>query len=82
MFVFVEEAAGAVGSADVRVGDGGWVGDRLGEAARRSGIGDAPMGPVRVVVPLILAQGVEQVRLVPDAATLIPGASSSPWLRG
>ncbi len=71
MFVFIEEAAEAVPSADVQVCDCGWVGDRLGELAQRSGIRDAPMGPVRVVVPLILPQGVEQVRLVADEMTCI-----------
>jgi hypothetical protein len=41
-----------------------------GERAQWSGIRDAPMGPVRVVVPLVFAQGVEQVRLVPDECAI------------
>jgi len=55
MFVFVEETAGAVVSADAQVRDGGRVGDRLGERAQRSGVGDAAVWPVRVVVPFVLA---------------------------
>jgi hypothetical protein len=70
MFVFIEESAEAIASTDVQVGDRGLLGDRLGERAQRSGVREAPMGPVRVVVPLILAQSVEQVCLVPDVGVV------------
>jgi hypothetical protein len=66
MIVFVEEAAGTVASADAQVRDGGRVGDRLGEWAQRPGVGNASMGPARVVVPFVFAEGVERVGLVPD----------------
>jgi hypothetical protein len=66
MLVFVEEAAEAIASVDVQVRDRGWIGDRLGEWAHRPGIGDAPMRPMKVVVPFELAQGVQKMRLVPD----------------
>ena len=66
MFIFVEEAAETVASADAQVRDGGRVGDRLGERVQRSGIRYAPVRPVRVVVRFVLAEGVEQVGLVPD----------------
>ena len=64
--VFVEETTEAITSANALVCDGGRVGDRLREWVQRSGIGDASMGSVRVVVPFVLAEGVEQVGLVPD----------------
>ena len=60
MIVFVEEAAGTVASADAQVRDGGRVGDRLGEWAQRPGVGNASMGPARVVVPFVFAEGVER----------------------
>jgi hypothetical protein len=66
MLVFVEEAAEAIMSADASVCDGCRVGDRPGEWVQRSGVGDASMGSMRVVVPFVLAQGVKQVCLVPD----------------
>jgi hypothetical protein len=53
--VFVEESVEVIVSMGVRVGDRGLVGDWLGERAQWSGVGDAAMGSVRVVVPLILA---------------------------
>jgi hypothetical protein len=70
MFVFIEEAAEAVPSADVQVCDCGWVGDRLGEPAQWSGIGDAPMGPVRVVATRkshVVSELVKEVRRMSKA---------------
>jgi hypothetical protein len=66
MLVFVEEPAETVVSADVQMRDLVRVGEWLGEWTQRSGVGDASVGPVRVVVPFVLAEGVEQVGLVPD----------------
>ncbi len=59
MFVLGEESAEAIATADVEVGDLAGVGDRLGEWAQRSGIGNASMWPVRVVMPLMFSEGVQ-----------------------
>jgi hypothetical protein len=61
VFVFVQDAAETVASPDVKVCDLVRVGDRLGQWLQRSRVRDAPMGPVLVVVPLVLAQHVQQV---------------------
>jgi hypothetical protein len=50
----------------VQIRDRGWIGDRLGQWAHWSGVRDAPMGSVAVVVLFVLAQGVQQMHLVPD----------------
>jgi hypothetical protein len=54
MLVLMEEAAQAVASTDVEVRDRVWVGDRLGQWFRWSGVRDSSMGSVSVVVPLVL----------------------------
>jgi hypothetical protein len=66
MSVLVEGAAEAVVSLYVEVGDPVRVGDRCGQGVQRAGACDALVGPVGVVVLLELAQGVEQMVLVPD----------------
>jgi len=66
MLVFVGEAAEAIASADVQVRDRGWIDDRLGQRAQWTGIRDAPMRPMMVVVSFVLAQGAQEMRLVPD----------------
>ena len=66
MFVFVDDAAEAVASADGEVRDLVWIGDRFGQWLQWSGVRDAPVGPMFVVVPLVLAQRVQEVALVPD----------------
>jgi hypothetical protein len=66
MFVFVEDAAETIVSADVQVCDRGATGDRFGQWVQGSGVRDAAMGSVTVVVPFVGAQGVRQVGLVPD----------------
>jgi hypothetical protein len=66
MSVLVEGAAEVVTSAYVEVGELLRIGDRWGQGVQWSGACDALVGPVRVVVLLELAQGVEQVVLVPD----------------
>jgi hypothetical protein len=66
MFIFMNDAAEEVASADVEVRDRARVGERFGEWAQGSGVRDAPMRPVRVVVPFVLVQRVQQGGLVPD----------------
>jgi hypothetical protein len=41
-------------------------GDRLGQRLQWLGVGDAAVRPVLIMVVLVLAQGVEQMRLAPD----------------
>src|SRR5258705_13545912 len=66
MFVFVQEAAETIGSADPQMRGRGWIGDPLGEGAQRPGVRDAPMGSVAVVVAFVFTKGVHEVGLVPD----------------
>jgi len=66
MLVLVEGAADAVASSYAEAGDGVRVGDRRWQGVQWSGACDALVGPVGVVVLLELAQGVEQMVLVPD----------------
>ena len=66
MLVLVEDAAEAVPSADVEPGGGVRPGDRWGQWAQRPGVGDSLVRPVGVAGLLELAQGMQQVRLVPD----------------
>ena len=66
MFVLMEDAAEAVTSTDVKVRDRVWISARLRQRVRRSGVRDPPMGPMGVVKPLVLAQSMQQMRLVPD----------------
>ena len=58
MFILVQYAAQAVTSVDVELCDLVWIGERLGQWMEWSGVRDASMGPVGVVMPLVLAQGV------------------------
>ena len=46
MFVLVEDAAEAVTSVDVQVGEPVRVGDRFGQRRERPGVGDALVRPV------------------------------------
>src|SRR4051812_14399032 len=66
VFVLMEEAAEAVTSVDVQLGESAWVGDRFGQWLERCGVGDAPMGPMRVVERLVFAEGVQEMPLVVD----------------
>jgi hypothetical protein len=66
MPVLVEDSAEAPASSYVAAGDVVRVGDRRGQRVQWAGICDALMRPVGVVEPLELAQGVEQMVLVPD----------------
>ena len=63
MFVFVEDAAEAVASADVQ-GARSWSGSVIGSGSGCSGraLAMPRWGRCVVVVPLVLAQGVQQVR--------------------
>ncbi|SCL36174.1 hypothetical protein GA0070624_5478 [Micromonospora rhizosphaerae] len=58
MFILVQDAAEAVTSADVEVCDPVWIGERFGQWMEWSGVRDAPMGAVGVVMPLVFVQGV------------------------
>ena len=66
MSVFVEDAAEAVTSVDVQVGQPARIGDRFGQRREWPGIRDALVRPVFVVEDLELVQRVEQMALVPD----------------
>ena len=66
MSVLVEDAAEAVPSVDVEPGGGVRLGDRWGQCAQRPGVRDSLVRPVGVAELLELAQGVQQVRLIPD----------------
>ena len=54
----MEESVEPVMAADAQTCEGGRFGDRLGEWPQGSGVGDAPVRPVPVVVPFVLAEGV------------------------
>ena len=83
MFVFAKDAAQTVTSTDVEACDRVWIGDRIRQRILRPGVRDSPMGSVGVVVPLVLVQGAQQVRLVPEkspvqqlvTAAVVPGRS-------
>ena len=66
MLAFVDEAAETIAPPDVEPGELVRVGDLLGEWLQGSSVRDSPMGSVTVVVPFILAQGVQEMRVVPD----------------
>jgi hypothetical protein len=66
MLVLVEDAAEALVSSYVQLGDRVRIGDRRGKWMQRAGVRDALMRPVPVVESLELAQGMEQMTLVPD----------------
>ena len=66
MSVLMEDAAEAVASVYVKAGGGVRLGDRCGQRAQWPGVGDPLVRAVGVVELLELAQGVEQVPLVPD----------------
>jgi hypothetical protein len=66
MLVLVENAAEAVESSDVEVGHLVWISDWRRQWVQRSSVGDALMRAVSVVELLEVAQGVEQMLLVPD----------------
>jgi hypothetical protein len=59
MMVFVEDAAQSWVSTDVEAGDLGMIGDRFWQWSKRSGVGDALVGPVVVVELLVFAECVE-----------------------
>jgi hypothetical protein len=58
MFVLVQSAAESVASSYVEVRDLAWIGQRRGQWAERTGVGDALMRSVFVVMLLEFAQGV------------------------
>ncbi len=58
MIVFVEESAESIVSADAQAGECRGIGDRLGQRAQGSGVGDAPVRAMIVVVAFVLTQGV------------------------
>ena len=62
----MEESAEPIVSADMQVCDRGGIGDRFWQWMQWSGARDAPMGSVTIVVSFVFAQGVQQVRTVPD----------------
>jgi hypothetical protein len=80
MPVLVEEAAEAVASVDVEPCGTVRPGDRWGQRAQRPGVADPLMRPVRVIELLELAQGAQQMPLVPDQSPLeqLPAAGLHP----
>jgi hypothetical protein len=61
----VKGAAESISSMDVQVQDLPWLGDRFGQWAQGSGLIQGPVPPMLVVERLEVAQGVEQMALVP-----------------
>jgi hypothetical protein len=61
MSVLVQDAAEAVASMDVEMGELVGVGDRFGQWAERSGACESAVGPVLVVERLLHAQRVEEM---------------------
>jgi hypothetical protein len=70
MLVFVEGATESVLPQDVEPGDLCRVGDRTGERIKRGGVAEGAVRPVPVVERLELAQGVQEVALVPSEGAL------------
>jgi len=66
MLVLVENAAEAVASSYVEAGYLGRIGDLRGQRAQRAGVRDALVRAVFVVKLFELAEGIQQVPLVPD----------------
>src|SRR5437879_1799439 len=66
MPVLVKGAAESVLSEDVEPRDLCRVGDRIGKRMKRGCAAEGPVRPVPVIERLELAQGVEEVALVPD----------------
>ena len=66
MIVFVEESAESIVSADSQTCEGRGFGDRIGQRAQWSGDGDTSVRSVLIVVEFVLAQGGQQMCLVPD----------------
>ena len=54
----MEEAAEAIVSADAQTGERRRIDERFGQRLERSGVSDAPVRPVVVMVAFALAQGV------------------------
>jgi hypothetical protein len=75
MFILMEDAAEAVMSVDVQVSELVTVDDRLGQGGEWSGVEDAPVRAMLVVVAFVLAQGVQQV-------SLVEGSGSGRGVRG
>jgi hypothetical protein len=84
MLVLVQDAAEAVASVDVKVDEPVGFGDRFGQRAQGCGAGEGAVRAVRVVERLVLAQGVQQVGLVPDqqpsAASPYAGGRVNLWV--
>lgn len=66
MPVLVKDAAETVAPVYAEAGGDIRHGDRCGQCTQRPGVSDSLMRPVRVIELLKLAQGVQQVPLVPD----------------
>jgi hypothetical protein len=66
MLVFVEDANESIISVYAEAGYFVWFGERCGQRLEGPGVADALMRPMPVVEVLELAQGVEQMVLVPD----------------
>jgi hypothetical protein len=61
MLVFVEDSAESVVAVNVQVCQRGGFGDRFRQRLLGSGVGDAAVWPVPVVMVFVLAEGVQQV---------------------
>jgi hypothetical protein len=66
LLVFAEESGEAIVSADAQAGECRGIDERFGQRLKRSGVSDAAVRPVVVVVAFVLAQGMEQLRMIPD----------------
>jgi hypothetical protein len=82
MFVFVQDASKSIASSHVEPGHLLWVGDRGGQWAQRSGVGEALARPVAVVEAFEFVQGVQQMLLVPNQGSVqqfMPAGSDPPF---
>jgi hypothetical protein len=82
VLVFVEDAAEAVMSVDVQVGQSAWIGDWFRQRGKWSRVPNALVRPVGVVVRLECAQRVQQMSLVVDQRVvqeLAPAGSHPPF---
>jgi hypothetical protein len=60
----VEDTAEAIASVHVEPGNSGGFCNRFGQWVLWSGVGNTSMRPMRIVMLLVLVQGVEEVGLV------------------
>jgi hypothetical protein len=79
VFVLVQDVGETIASVDVEVGEPVWVGDRFGQRLEWSGVRDALMGSMGVVVHLVCAEGVQEMPLVVDQGSVEKFSTAGPY---